>query len=211
LRKTDSETEKLIQELYDKGFADEDIATRVGKAKNTIGKWRPRRGLPTVFENRKRLTDWESQQIQDYLAFERKYKIITKEKTLAAHEKGLTAFVMSLKHPLSTVSQKDIEDYIIAHNNVDLTRRNELLTTSLVTRFSVPNIPIRRLFNFASRIIAPRVFYRDKHCINCGSINPLHLHMLRGEFDLNVENLETLCENCHRIKKRQISARSSET
>jgi hypothetical protein len=202
LKKADPKTEELIQKLYDKGFTDEEIATRIGKVKSTIGHWRARRGLPTVFENRKRLTDWESQQIQEYLAFERKYKVITKEKTLAAHEKGLTAFVMSLKHPLSTVSQKDIEDYIIAHNTVDLTRRNELLTTSLVTKFSVPNIPISKLFDFASRIIATRVFYRDGHCINCGSLNPLHLNRLKGKFNLNVENLETLCENCYRITKR---------
>ena len=136
------------------------------------------------------------------MAFERKYKIITKEKTLAAHEKGLTAFVMSLRHPLSTVSQKDIEDYIIAHNTVDLARRNELLTTNLVTKFSVPNIPITRLFDFVSRIITTRVFYRDGHCINCGSLNPLRLNMVKGKFNLNVENLETLCENCYRITKR---------
>lgn len=202
MKKADPKTDELIQKLYDEGFTDEEIAARIGKVKSTIGHWRARRGLPTVFENRKRLTDWESQQIQKYLAFERKYKIITKEKTLAAHEKGLTAFVMSLKHPLSTVSQKDIEDYIIAHNTVDLTRRNELLTTSLVTKFSVPNIPTSKLFDFASRIIATRVFYRDGHCINCGSLYPLHLNMLKGKFNLNVENLETLCENCYRITKR---------
>jgi hypothetical protein len=166
LKKTDPRTEEQVQKLYDEGYTDEEIAARIGKVKSTIGHWRARRGLPTVFENRKRLTDWESQQIQEYLAFEREYKIVTKGKTLAAHEKGLIAFVMSLKHPLSTVSQKDIEDYIIAHNNVDLTRRNELLTTNLVTKFSVPNIPISRLFNFASRIIATRIFYRDGHCIS---------------------------------------------
>lgn len=202
LKKADLKTEEQIQKLYDEGFTDEEIAARVGKAKSTIGQWRKRSGLPTVFENRKRLTDWENQQIQEFLAFERKYKIVRKEKTLAAHEKGLTAFVMSLKHPLSTVSQKDIEDYITTHNTVDLTRRNELLTTSLVTKFSVPNIPITRLFDFASRIIATRVFYRDGHCINCGSLNPLHLSMVKGKFNLNIENLETLCENCYRITKR---------
>jgi hypothetical protein len=202
LRARDPKTEEQIQKLYDEGFTDEEIAERVGKVKSTIGHWRKRRGLPTVFENRKRLTDWESQQIQEFLAFERKYKMATKGKTLAAHEKGLTAFIMSLKHQLSTVSQKDIEDYIIAHNTVDLTRRNELLTTSLVTEFSIPNIPISKLFNFASRIIATRVFYRDGHCINCGSKNPLHLNMMKGKFNLNVENLETLCENCYRIARR---------
>lgn len=202
MKRADPKTEEQIQKLYDEGFTDEEIATRIGKTKSTIGHWRAKRGLPTVFENRKRLTDWESQQIQEYLAFERKYKIVKKEKTLAAHERGLIAFVMSLRHPLSTVSQKDIEDYIIAHNNVDLTRRNELLTTSLVTKFSVPNVPICRLFSFASRIIAKRVFYRDGHCINCGSLNPLHLNILKGKFNLNVENLETLCENCYAITKR---------
>lgn len=202
MKKIDPETQEQIQKLYDKGFTDEEIAGRLGKAKRTIGRWREKRDLPTVFENRKRLTDWESQKIQEYLAFERKYKMATKEKTLAAHEKGLTAFVMSLKHPLSKVSQKDIEDYIIAHNNVDSTRRNELLTTNLVTKFSVPHIPISRLFDFASTIIATRVFYRDGHCINCGSLNPLRLNMLKGKFNLNVDNLETLCENCYRISKR---------
>jgi hypothetical protein len=202
LKKTDPKIEEQIQNLYDEGFCDEEIAERIGKTKATVGQWRRKRSLPTVFEKRKRLTYWESQQIQEFLAFEREYKIIKKEKTLAAHEKGLTAFVMSLKHQLSTVSQKDIEDYIIAHNSVDLTRRNELVTTSLVTKFSIPNIPVTRLFDFASRIIATRIFYRDKRCINCGSINPLHLHMLKGKFNLNDENLETLCENCYRITKQ---------
>jgi 5-methylcytosine-specific restriction endonuclease McrA len=202
LKETDPKVEEQIQKLYDEGFCDEEIADRIGKAKGTIGKWRAKRGLSTVFENRKRLTNWESRQIQEYLAFERKYKRITKEKTLTAHEKGLIAFVMSLTHQLSTVSQKDIEDYIIAHNTVHLTRRNELLTTSWVAKFSIPDIPVTRLFDFASRIIATRIFYRDKHCINCGSINPLHLHMLKGKFNLNDENLETLCENCYRITKR---------
>jgi len=202
LKKIDSETEKQIQKLYDMGFADEDIAIRVGKPIHTVRNWRARRGFPTVFGNRKRLTEWETRQIQDYLAFEQRFKMATKEKTLATHEKGLTAFVMSLRHPLSTVSQKDIEDYIIAHDAVDLTRRNELLTTSLVTRFSVPNIPIRRLFNFVSRIIAKRIFNRDQRCVSCGSIISLRLYMSKGEFNLNDENLETLCENCYRIKKR---------
>jgi len=202
LKKTDPKVEAQIQKLYDEGFCDEEIADRMGKAKRTIGQWRARRGLPTVFESRKRLTVWESRQIQDYLAFERKYKKIKNEKTLAAHEKGLIAFVMALKHPLSTVSQTDIEDYIIAHNAVDLTRRNELLTTSLVTKFSVPNIPVSSLFDFASRIITPRIFYRDGRCTNCGSLNPLHLRMMKGKFNLNVENLRTLCDNCYRITKR---------
>lgn len=202
MRKTDPKTDELIKKLYDKGLTDDEIATRIGKSKSTIGQWRKRRGLPTVFENRKRLTYWESQQIENFLAFERKYKIIRSEKTFASHEKGLTAFVMSLKHKLSTVSQIDIEDYIISHNEVDLTRKNELLTTSLVTKFSIPHMPVTRLFDFASRIIATRIFYRDKRCINCGSINPLHLHMLKGKFNLNDENLETLCENCYRIAKR---------
>ena len=202
MKGADSRTDDQIQKLYDEGYTDKEIASRIAKAKGTIGHWRARRGLPTVFENRERLTDWENQQIQEFLAFERKYKIVTKEKTFAAHEKGLTAFVMSLRHPLSTVSQKDIEDYIIAHNTVDLARRNELLTTNLVTKFSVPNIPITRLFDFVSRIITTRVFYRDGHCINCGSLNPLRLNMVKGKFNLNVENLETLCENCYRITKR---------
>ncbi len=203
LRKTDSKIDEQIQKLYDEGFSDEEIAGRTGKAKNTIGSWRKKRGLPTVFENRKRLTDWESQEIQEYLAFERKYRKMTNEKTLAAHEKGLVAFVMSLRHKLSTVSQKDIEDYVIAHDTVDLTRRNELLTTNFVTKFSIPNIPVSRLFEFASRIIAARIFYRDGRCTRCGSINPLHLHYLKGKFNLKDENLETLCDNCHRITKRR--------
>jgi len=202
LKKTDPKVEEQIQKLYDAGFCDEEIADRIGKAKGTIGSWRARRGLPSVFENRKRLTDWENKQVQEYLAFERKYKRTKKDKTLAAHEKGLIAFVMSLKHPLSTVSQTDIEDYSIAHNAVDLTRRNELLTTNLVTKFSVPNIPVSSLFDFASRIITSRIFYRDGRCTKCGSINPLHLHMMKGKFNLNVENLETLCDNCYRIMNR---------
>lgn len=85
MTKLDPKTDELIQKLYDEGYTDDEIATKIGKAKSTIGQWRKRRGLPTVFENRKRLTDWESHQIQEFLAFERKYKIVKKEKTLAAH------------------------------------------------------------------------------------------------------------------------------
>ena len=161
LKKRDPKTEEQIQKLYDEGFCDEDIAYRIGKTKSAVGHWRKKRNLPLVFENRKRLTYWEGEKIQEYLAFERKYKRITRDKTLAAHEKGLIGFIMSLKHPLSTVSQKDIEDYIIANNTVDLTRRNELLTTNLVTKFSIPDIPISSLFGFASTIIATRIFNKS--------------------------------------------------
>jgi 5-methylcytosine-specific restriction endonuclease McrA len=202
LKKTDPKTEEQIQKLYDEGFCDTEIAERVGKVKSTIGHWRKKRNLPTVFENRKRLTEWESKQIQEYLAFEQKYKRIKKYRTLATHEKGLIAFVMTLTHQLDKVSQTDVENYIIAHNTVDLTRRNELLTTNMVTKFSIPNIPVSSLFNFASRIIAKRIFYRDGGCTKCGSLGVLHLHMIKGEFNLNDENLETLCENCYRIAMR---------
>lgn len=202
MKKTDPKTEEQTQKLYDQGFCDEEIADRLGKSKSTIGCWRRRKGLPTVFENRKRLTCRESQQVQDYLFRERKFRRIKNEKTIIAREKGLVSFVMSLKHQLSQISQADIEDYIIAHNTVDLTRRNELLRTSLAKNFSVPNIPVTSLYNFASTIIAKRIFNRDGHCTNCGSPHPLHLHYLAGEFNLLDENLITLCKNCYNITKR---------
>ena len=109
---------------------------------------------------------------------------------------------MSLKHQLSQISQIDIENYVIAHNNVDLTKRNELLRTDLVKKFSVPNIPVTWVYNFASTIIVKRIFYRDGHCTNCGSLNPLRLHHLAGEFNLLDENLTTFCENCYQIAMR---------
>ncbi len=199
--KTDPKIEDKVRKLYDDGFSDEEIAERTGRNKATIGQWRKRRGLPLVFENRKRLTFWETHKIQEYLSFERKYRKIKKEKTLAKHEKGLIAFVMSLKHPLSKVSQTDIEDYIIANNSIDLTRRNELLRTDLATKFSIPNLSITSLYGFASTIIANRIFNRDGACTNCRSINPLHLYCSEGKFNLLDENLTTLCENCYNIKR----------
>jgi hypothetical protein len=202
LGKTDPKIEEQIQKLYDEGFCDEEIADRLGKAKSTVGSWRRRRGLPLVFENRKRLTYRETQLIQEYLVYERKFRRIKNEKTIVAREKGLIAFVMTLKHQLSQISQIDIEDYVIAHNEVDLTRRNELLRTNLVKKFSVPQVPVADLYNFSSTIIAKRIFYRDGHCTNCGSLNPLRLHYLAGKFNLLDENLTTLCQNCYNIAKR---------
>ena len=201
MRKTDPEIEKQIQKLYDEGFCDDEIANRMGKSKSTIGQWRKKKGLPLVFVNRKRLTKKESELVQEYLYRHKKFRRIKKEKTILEREKGLIAFVMSLKHQLSQVSQIDIENYIIAHNEVDLTRRNELLRTNLVKQFSVPQIPVAILYNFASTIIAKRIFSRDGRCQNCGSVNPLRLLYLAGEFNLLDENLTTLCENCYRIKK----------
>ena len=88
----DPKTEEQIQRLYDEGFTDDEIAKRLAKSKSTIGQWRKRRGLPTVFENRKRLTDWESKQIQDFLAYERKFKIVTKEKNSRRPRKRSNCF-----------------------------------------------------------------------------------------------------------------------
>jgi hypothetical protein len=202
LKKTDPEIEKQIQKLYDEGFCDEEIADKTGKSKSTIGQWRKKKGLPLVFVNRKRLTKKESELVQEYLYRHKKFRRIKKEKTIVEREKGLTAFVMSLNHQLSQISQIDIENYIIAHNEIDLTRRNELLRTNLVKQFSVPQIPVAILYNFASTIIAKRIFFRDGHCQNCGSPNPLRLYCSAGNFNLLDENLRTLCENCYSIAKR---------
>ena len=202
LTKLDAKIGEQIQELYDKGFCDEEIADKTGISKSTVGNWRKRRGLPLVFENRKRLTYREDQLIQEYLIQLRKFRKIKRNKTIIAHEKGLNAFVMSLKHQLSQISQADIEGYIIAHNVVDLSKRNELLRTELVTRFSIPNTRITNLYDFASTIIAKRIFHRDGHCTNCESVNPLRLYQIKSRFNLLDENLTTLCENCYRIAKR---------
>jgi predicted DNA-binding protein YlxM (UPF0122 family) len=78
LGKTDPNIEEQFQKYYDEGFSDEEIAERVGKKNTMVGYWRRKKGLPIVFENRKRLTLWESKKIQDYLAFERKFKKIKK-------------------------------------------------------------------------------------------------------------------------------------
>lgn len=202
LPKLDPKIIEQIQKLYDEGYCDEEIADRIGISKSTVGNWRRRSGLPLVFENRKRLTYNEDQQIQKYLIQLRKFRKIKKNKTIIAHEKGLTAFVMSLKHQLSQISQEDIENYIIAHNIVDLSRRNELLRTNLVTQFSVPYTRVTNLYDFASTIIAKRIFHRDGCCTNCKSLNPLRLHHLAGRYNLLDDNLTTLCENCYRIAKR---------
>ena len=197
MTKLDPEQQELRHKLYDEGYCDEDMAERLGVKQPTICRWRQNNNLPTVFGNRKRVTVWENKQIQDYLSFERKFRGIKTQKTLASHEKGLISFVMNLKHQLSQVSQQDIEDYIMAHNEVDISRREELLRTSLVKEFSVPNIPVANLFSFVSRIIANRIFHRDGCCVNCKSFVPLQLHHMKGKFNLLDENLETLCENCH--------------
>jgi hypothetical protein len=197
LTKINPEQHELRQKLYDEGYCDEDIADRLGVSQPTICNWRNKNNLPIVFQNRKRITNWESKQIQDYLSYERKFRRIKSQKTLALHEKGLISFIMSLKHQLSKVSQLDIEDYIMVHNKMDLSRREELLRTDLVKEFSVPNIPVANLYSFASRIIANRIFYRDGGCVNCKSFVPLHLHHMKGKFNLLDENLVTLCENCH--------------
>lgn len=202
MTKLDPKIIEQIQKLYDEGYCDEEIADRIGISKSTVGKWRKRNGLPLVFEKRKRLTYKEEQQIQKYLIQLRKFRKIKKNNTIIAHEKGLHAFVMSLKHQLSQISQADIENYIIAHNVVDLSRRNELLRTDLVTQFSVPYTRVTNLYDFASTIIAKRIFNRDGHCTNCKSINPLHLHFLAGKYNLLDENLTTLCDNCYSIAKR---------
>jgi predicted DNA-binding protein YlxM (UPF0122 family) len=199
LTKLDSKIIELIQKLYDEGYCDEEIADRIGISKSTVGKWRKRNGLPLVFENRKRLTYKEDQQIQRYLIQLRKFRRIKTNKTIIAHEKGLNAFIMSLKHQLSQISQADIEDYIMAHNVVDLSRRHELLKTNSVTQFSVPYTRVTNLYEFASTIIAKRIFHRDGHCTNCKSLNPLRLHHLAGKYNLLDENLTTLCENCYLI------------
>jgi Homeodomain-like domain len=194
----DSKLEELRKRLYDEGYCDSDIARRLGVSQVTISNWRKKQFLPLVFENRKRLTDWETKQVQEYLAFARQYgRRVTSQTTLEKYERGLTAFVMSLKHQLSQVSQLDVEEYIISHNNVDPTRRDELLKTSLATQFEVPDLPVSRLYSFASRFIATRIFYRDKGCTQCKSFNPLHLHHIKGKYNLLDENLTTLCENCH--------------
>ena len=86
--KTDPLVEAQIQKLYDEGFCDKDIADQLGKSKSTIGSWRKRKGLPLVFENRKRLTTLENQQVQEYLFRERKFRRIKNEKTMAKREKG---------------------------------------------------------------------------------------------------------------------------
>lgn len=193
----DTKLEVLRQKLYDEGYCDADIGERLGVRKESILQWRRKQKLPVVFENRKRLTDWETKQVQDYLSFLREFGKINKDDTLKKYEQGLTAFVMSLNHQLSQVSQKDVEEYIIKHNRVDLSRREELLRTNLTNKFKVPNIPTRKLYDFASRMIATRIFYRDKGCTQCKSINPLHLHHIKGKYNLLDENLTTLCENCH--------------
>jgi predicted DNA-binding protein YlxM (UPF0122 family) len=202
LPKLDPKIVEQIQKLYDEGYCDEEIADRIGISKSTVGNWRRRNGLPLVFENRKRLTYTEDKQIQEYLIQLRKFRRIKKNKTIVAHEKGVKAFVMSLKHQLSQISQADIEDYIMAHNVVDLSRRNELLRTNMVIRFSVPSTRVTNLFDFASTIICKRIFYRDGRCTNCKSRHPLRLHHLKGKFNLLDENLITLCENCYRIANR---------
>jgi hypothetical protein len=191
-----------IQKLYDEGYCDEEVADRIGISKSTVGSWRKRNGLPLVFENRKRLTYKEDQLLQEYLINLRKYRRIKRNKTIIAHEKGLTAFVMSLKHQLSQISQADIENYIIANNSLDLSRRNELLRTDSVTQFSVPYTRVTNLYDFASMIIAKRIFNRDGRCTNCKSRNPLRLYKIKGRYNLLDENLTTLCENCYRIANR---------
>jgi 5-methylcytosine-specific restriction endonuclease McrA len=190
-------TEEQRQKLYDEGYCDKDIAVRLGVAQPTITNWRKKRGFSLVFENRKRLTDWETKQVQDYLAFVRKFTHVKSQKTLGKYEKGLTAFIMTLKHQLSQVSQNDVEEYIISHNSVDLTKREELLRTDLARQYKIPDLPVSRLYSFASRIIATRIFYRDHGCTLCKSINPLHMHHIKGKYNLLDENLTTLCENCH--------------
>ena len=118
-------------------------------------------------------------------------------KFLLRIEKGLNLFVMSLNHSLATLSYEDVDSYIISHNEVDLSRKEELLRTNIVRGFKVPKLPIYALYRFANSIIAIRIFWRDKGCIVCKSIYPLHLHHKKGYFNLKEETLTTLCRRCH--------------
>jgi transcriptional regulator with XRE-family HTH domain len=183
---------------YEEGFCDSEVADKVGVSPKAISDWRRSRGLPTVFENRKRLTEWEKTKIQDYLVRYQKYHHVTAEH-LKRLERGLTYFVMSLRIPLAKVSQVEVENYVISFNDVDPARRDELLKTDLVKRLKVPDLPMYVLYGFASQIIAVRIFYRDKGCTVCKSIQPLHLHHLKGKYNLLEENLTTLCARCHMI------------
>jgi hypothetical protein len=110
--KSDPASDSERQRLYDSGYCDDEIADKTGKTKTTISQWRNRNGLPPVFQNRKRLTQKEMELIQEYLYREKKFRRITNKETILKYEKGLIEFVMSLKHPLSNVSQSDIENYI---------------------------------------------------------------------------------------------------
>lgn len=183
---------------YREGYCDSEIAEKVGLSSKAISDWRRKEGLSTVFENRQRLTEWERKKIQDYLMIQARYRHATTER-LKRLEGGLTLFIMSLKIPLSRVSHIEVENYVISHNQVDLTRREELLRTDLVRRFRVPGLPMYALYGFASSIIAVRIFYRDQGCTICKAIQPLHLHHIKGKYNLLEENLTTLCARCHLI------------
>jgi hypothetical protein len=152
-----------------------------------------KKNLPDVFEQRKRLTFWELEKIENYIN-----NLYVGPKTKKTYLRGLTEFVMSLKKPLSMINNEDVENYIIQHNSVDLSRRNEMLRTPFVMRFRIPNLPIIHLYNFASRIIYPRVVAKQGgKCAVCGIRGALHLHHQRGKFDLREENLVALCPRCH--------------
>jgi 5-methylcytosine-specific restriction endonuclease McrA len=183
---------------YHEGYCDSEIAEKVGVSSKAISYWRRKEGLSTVFENRQRLTEWEKKKIQDYLMIHRKYHNATGER-LKRLETGLTLFIMSLKIPLARVSYIEVENYVISHNQVDLTRREELLRTDQVRHFKVPSLPMYALYGFASSIIAVRIFYRDHGCTVCKAIHPLHLHHIKGKYNLLEDNLTTLCARCHLI------------
>lgn len=196
----DKQLEERVRALYDQGYPDNEIGPMVGVSNKSIGYWRRSKGLPTVFLDRKRLTVWEKGAIFRFIGRENTWHHYQAQ-TLQRHEKGLTLFVMSLKKPLASLTNLDVEDYVISHNReeIDLSRREELLRTEEARRFKVPEIPTKLLYEFGSCIMAPRIFNRDKACVVCRKGGALNLHHLKGKFNLLPENLQTLCSRCHII------------
>jgi hypothetical protein len=185
------QTDKML-ELYNLGYCDSDMGKQLGVSGQTVNYWRSKQKLPVVFLARKRLTFWEEEKI---LAYTMKQPVC--RTTRQKWHRGLVAFVMSLKKPLSQLTHEDVENYVMQHNHIEESRRIEFLRTPAAQYFKIPHLSVKKLYHFSSQIICARIFYRDKGCVVCKTVTKLHLHHMRGKYDLCEENLLTLCERCH--------------
>lgn len=164
-------------ELYNMGYCDPEIAEIKGVSRGAITSWRKSKELPSVFKNRKRVTSSEMHTIERFLT--NRYTA----QTAGEYKKDLIHLVMKLNKPLFWITGEDYEYWksYIMNNNL--------------------RISIKALRAFCIVVIKPYVLKRDGYkCQMCGSKENLQIHheiLSKKYAPINIDNLVTLCKDCH--------------